>query len=72
MKTTSNGRWPPMEENLQWKMTSNRRKFSTEDNLQLKRTSNGRQSSMEDNLKILNVEYLSNQCIKTYEFLGGN
>jgi hypothetical protein len=46
-KRNSNGRQPPMEENLQWKTTFN----PIEDELQWKTTSNDRRPSMEDDLQ---------------------
>jgi hypothetical protein len=71
-KSTSNGRQPPMEDDLQWKTTSNGRWPLMEEDLQWKMTFNVRRPPMENDLKILKVEYLSNHCIKTYEFSGRN
>ena len=71
---TSNGRQPPMENNLQWMMTSNGRRPPMEDDLKLMTTSKGRQPQniksgimtyeLEENLKeILSVALLSPACL---------
>ena len=55
-KLTSNGRRPPMEDDLQWKTTSNGRQTTMEDrtsmeeDLQWKTTSIGRRPPLEDNI----------------------
>ena len=47
-----NGRWPSMEDNLQWKTTFGGRRPSMEDDLQWKTTFNGRRPLMEDDLQV--------------------
>ena len=73
MKTTSNGRQPPMEDNLKIlkvEYLSNHSSdppqilnFSSGEQTKNKKSSKWRQPSMEDDLKILKVEYLSNHCM---------
>ena len=60
MKTTSNGRQPQNEDDLQWKTNFHGMRPPMEDDLQWMTTSNGRRPPVEDDLKIRKVKYLIN------------
>ena len=72
-KMTSNGRWPPMEDDLKIlkvEYLSNRLldhnqilQLSLYDHTICCKSFKWRRPLMEDDLKILKVEYLSNHCI---------
>jgi hypothetical protein len=81
MKTTSNGRQPPTEDDLQWKTKvkylSNHLLDLTkilnlylDDQTILYKSFKSRRPQTEDNLKILKVEYISNRLLDPTQILN--